>query len=469
MLKSPLPALHASDATIAVPSWDQALIQRYNIHGPRYTSYPTALALSPDFLPTEATSALAESAEPLSLYIHIPFCHSLCYYCGCNKVITRHQHKADTYLDALIAEMKLYSKLVAHRKIQALHLGGGTPTFLSEAQFTRLFDALSAYFDFKPVQCSEVSIEIDPRECSLAKLKHIRELGFNRVSYGVQDFDSDVQIAINRVQDETLVRNLVNASRELGFDSINLDLVYGLPHQSHASFQDTLDRVLTLNPDRISLFSYAHLPSRFPAQRKIKDSTLPNAQDKLTLLRAGIETFTQAGYQFIGMDHFARPDDELAIAQREGRLQRNFQGYTTHGSDCLLGLGVSSISQVNGVIWQHEKDVGAYQKMISSQQLAITKGISLSEDDQIRAALIAQLICHFSLDIPSFEQRWQIDFHGYFSDAIDALQRFIDDKLVTVDATSIHVTAAGRLWVRSICSCFDAYLSQGQTRYSKVV
>ncbi|TRW48860.1 oxygen-independent coproporphyrinogen III oxidase [Aliidiomarina halalkaliphila] len=469
MLLSSSPATQGHTEALAVPTWDQELIQRYNIHGPRYTSYPTALALSPDFSVNQATSALGESAQPLSLYIHIPFCHSLCYYCGCNKVITRHQHKADTYLDALIDEMKLYSPFVSHRKIQALHLGGGTPTFLSEAQFTRLFHALSEHFDFEPTQCDEVSIEIDPRECTLAKLSHIRELGFNRVSYGVQDFDQDVQIAINRIQDETLVRNLVDASRELGFDSINLDLVYGLPHQNLESFQHTLERVLTLNPDRISLFSYAHLPSRFPAQRKIKDHTLPNASDKLALLRAGIETFTGAGYQFIGMDHFARPDDELAIAQREGRLQRNFQGYTTHGSDCLLGLGVSSISQVNGVIWQHEKDVGDYQRMISEQALAVTKGISLTRDDQVRAALIMQLICHFSLDIASFEHRWQISFHDYFADAIEALSPFVTDKLVILTSQSIQVTPAGRLWVRSICSCFDAYLQQGQTRYSKVI
>nr|WP_198675584.1 oxygen-independent coproporphyrinogen III oxidase [Aliidiomarina sanyensis] len=451
------------------PAWDDALIQRYNIHGPRYTSYPTALALSPDFSTEQAKRALLNSREPLSLYIHIPFCHSLCYYCGCNKVITRHQEKADAYLDALIAEMAMYAPYVRHRTVQALHLGGGTPTFLSSAQFTRLMNALATHFNFRAQDCQEVSIEIDPRACTLSKLAHLRALGFNRVSFGVQDFDHDVQIAINRVQTEELVRNLVEAAQIYGFESINLDLVYGLPHQNLDSFHKTLTKVIALNPDRVSLFSYAHLPSRFPAQRKIKDETLPDGAEKLALLRAGIESFTGAGYQFIGMDHFARPDDELAVAQRDGRLQRNFQGYTTHGSDCLLGLGVSSISQVNGVIWQHEKSVTPYQASVQSGTLPVVKGISLTRDDSLRAALIAQLICHFHLHIRAFEHAWHVNFQDYFAEALTRLQPFIDDGLVRLSKTSIEVTPAGRLWVRSICACFDAYLNDGQSRYSKVV
>lgn len=450
-------------------AWNDALIHRYNIHGPRYTSYPTALTLSSDFSVNDMKNALTSSDDPLSLYIHIPFCHSLCYYCGCNKVITRHQDKADTYLDALITEMAMYAPLARHRRVQALHLGGGTPTFLNSAQFSRLITALEAHFNFSAEECQEVSVEIDPRACSLDELAHLRNLGFNRVSFGVQDFDQDVQIAINRIQTEDLVRSLVESARNLGFSSINLDLVYGLPHQHIHSFRTTIDKVIALNPDRVSLFSYAHLPSRFPAQRKIKDNTLPSASEKLALLRVGIESFTNAGYQFIGMDHFARPEDELAIAQREGRLQRNFQGYTTHGSDCLLGLGVSSISQVNGVIWQHEKSVSPYQTMIDSGELPVIKGLTLTRDDRLRASLIAELICHFQLHIQTFEQAWQIDFLHYFAEAIHRLQPFIEDGLVRIFATHIEVTPAGRLWVRSICACFDAYLHQGQQRYSKVV
>lgn len=453
---------------MTIVNWDPALIQKYNINGPRYTSYPTALALQDNFAHSGVLQAIAQSASLLSLYLHIPFCHKLCYYCGCNKVITRHQHKADTYLDALEQEMAMYQPLLGDRKIHQIHLGGGTPTFLTEVQLSRLMAMLHKYFSV--TDNAEISIEIDPRSCSDEKLRHLRQLGFNRVSYGVQDFDQQVQITINRVQDSELISRLVNLSKALGFSSINLDLVYGLPYQHPESFTHTLDEVIKLDPDRVSLFSYAHLPARFASQRKIPDSSLPSASVKLQLLEMAIKHFSEAGYQFIGMDHFARPTDSLAVAQQQGKLQRNFQGYTTAGQDALIGLGVSSISQVNGVLWQNSKDLPEYYQAIEQQQLPVERGIGLNTDDKLRAALISQLICHFELDIVAFSKQWQLThFWQYFSDALDKLKPFMEDGLVEAYAEKIIVTPAGRLWVRSICACFDAYLQQGQQRYSKVV
>ncbi|KKO49772.1 coproporphyrinogen III oxidase [Arsukibacterium sp. MJ3] len=448
--------------------WDKKLISKYNINGPRYTSYPTALALNTDFEQAHIQTAISNSTNELSLYLHIPFCHKLCYYCGCNKVITRHQHKADTYLNALAKEMALYGPKLATKRINQLHLGGGTPTFLTETQLSLLMSLLHKYFTI--ASDAEISIEIDPRSCSDDKLRHLRTLGFNRVSYGVQDLDEKVQIAINRVQDTELIRHQVALSRELGFSSINLDLIYGLPFQQPASFAQTVDEIILLNPHRISLFSYAHIPERFAAQRKIADSSLPDAPLKLELMQLAINRFVAAGYQFIGMDHFARPDDALAKAQQAGKLQRNFQGYTTAGQDALIGLGVSSISQVNGVLWQNSKDLTDYYAAINVDKMPVERGFSLNADDKLRAALISQLICHFELNVDTFCQQWHINgFWQYFAEALERLQPFMEDNLVEADDQRITVTNAGRLWVRSICACFDAYLTQGQQRYSKVV
>jgi oxygen-independent coproporphyrinogen-3 oxidase len=453
---------------MSVSNWDPKLISKYNINGPRYTSYPTALALKADFDQTQIQTAISQSPDELSLYIHIPFCHKLCYYCGCNKVVTRHQHKADSYLDALAQEMALYQPLLAQKQIIQLHLGGGTPTFLTEVQLSRLMALLHRHFTIMPD--AEISIEIDPRSCNDSKLAHLRALGFNRVSFGVQDLDEKVQIAINRVQDTALICHQVQLSRQLGFSSVNLDLVYGLPFQQPDSFASTLEQIIRLQPDRISLFSYAHLPERFAAQRKLDNASLPNATLKLQLQSMAINTFVAAGYQFIGMDHFARPDDALAKAQLAGKLQRNFQGYTTAGQNALIGLGVSSISQVKGVLWQNSKELPAYYAAIAASQLPVERGFSLSADDKLRAALISQLICHFELDVETFSRQWRLHgFWQYFAQALEHLQPFMEDGLVEVCAERINITAAGRLWVRSICACFDAYLSQGQRRYSKVI
>ncbi|EKE84539.1 oxygen-independent coproporphyrinogen III oxidase [Idiomarina xiamenensis] len=452
-------------------TWQPQLIAKYNLNGPRYTSYPTALAMQTGFAAESAKAALRSSQQHLSLYLHVPFCQRLCYYCGCHKVISRHQHKADPYVDALLAEMRHYQALVADKRIIQVHLGGGTPTFLSEAQLSRLFTGLRQHFHIS--EDAEISVEIDPRSCTDEKLAHLRELGVNRVSFGVQDLDRRVQIAINRVQETDLIIHQFEQCRSLAFSSINADLIYGLPHQYPQSFAETLAGVIEMAPDRISLFSYAHLPQRFAAQRKIPDASLPSAQTKLQVQQMGIEAFVQAGYQFIGMDHFAKASDSLAQAQQAGRLQRNFQGYTTAGQDAMLGLGASSISQVNGVLWQNHKSLKDYSRAIADQQLPLTKGYVLSEDDRCRAALISQLICHFHLDIASFSHTWGLrgmrGFWQYFADAIARLDPFIDDGLVTASADRIEVTAAGRLWVRSICACFDAYLAEHRQRYSKVV
>lgn len=449
--------------------WDPELIHRYNINGPRYTSYPTALSLVEPFNHDIVKQALAASSDTLSLYVHLPFCHKLCYYCGCNKVITRHQDKADIYLDALELELQYYKPLIAHRGVGALHLGGGTPTFLTEQQLSRLMAMLTQHLELNVHGGHEISIEIDPRSCSLDKLAHLRTLGFNRVSYGIQDLDSNVQIAINRVQEEPMLNSIIQRSKDLGFSSINLDLIYGLPFQTPDTFLRTLTKTIAWAPDRVSLFSYAHLPTRFPSQRKIKDDTMPNADLKLSLLQMGIEAFTEAGYQCIGMDHFAKPSDELAQKQRAGKLQRNFQGYTTHGSNALLGLGSSSISQINGVIWQNEKELKGYYSHLEQQQLPVVKGVSLTHDDSIRADLIAELICHFTLDTAAFSKKWNIDFERYFNDSLKRLTPFIEDGLVQRTSHHLHVTEAGRLLVRSICATFDIYLQQSQQSYSKVI
>lgn len=449
--------------------WSADLIQKYSVNSPRYTSYPTALSLLPDFPASAVQAALAGSAKELCLYLHIPFCQQLCYYCGCNKIVTRHSEKADLYLQNLATEMALYRPLLSDKTISQLHLGGGTPTFLTEDQLSRLMQLLRQHFVFNTD--AELSIEIDPRSCSLEKLAHLRHLGFSRVSFGVQDFDEQVQITINRVQSEDLVQALVLEAKRLGFSSVNLDLVYGLPYQQPDSFMQTLHSVLKLDPDRVSLFSYAHLPTRFAAQRKIPTQSLPQAEDKLVLLQLAIKHFSEAGYQCIGMDHFAKTTDSLAIAQQQGKLQRNFQGYTTAGQDALIGLGVSSISQVNGVIWQNQKELKDYQQQLSDGKLPLDRGFSLSLDDKIRAALISQLICHFELDIPDFCQRFAVeDFWSYFADALPKLDPLIADGLVQCSDTHIQVTPLGRLLVRLVCACFDRYLQNSSNNcYSKVV
>ena len=447
--------------------WDEALIQKYNVKGPRYTSYPTALLLRSGYSAEKALNALRQSGPNLSLYLHLPFCRQLCYYCGCNKVISRDQSKADRYLAYLQQEMAFYQQATAHQQVSQLHLGGGTPTFLDEAQLRLMMQSLRQHFQF--ASDAILSIEIDPRSCDLKKLALLRELGFSRVSFGVQDFDAKVQQSINREQSFALVQELVLGAKILGFSSVNLDLVYGLPFQHTTSFAQTLEQVVELNPDRISLFSYAHLPERFAAQRKIPTEALPDGREKLALLALSVEKLQQAGFLAIGMDHFAKANDSLALAQQQGVLQRNFQGYTTDNADALLGLGVSAISQVGSEIWQQQKDLNQYYRDIDTKGNSIDKGMSLSRDDLVRADLIASLMCNFRLDIAAFADKWQLQFSQYFQQSLLQLAECEKDNLVCWQGNVLTVTPQGRPWVRVIAACFDAYLLNSTERYSKVI
>ena len=447
-----------------------SILSKYNINGPRYTSYPTALEFHSEFTDVDLIQAIKSSERrDLALYLHIPFCHSLCYYCGCNKIVTRHRDKANDYLDKLIQEIETKADHFKDYRVRQLHLGGGTPSFLTPSQFSRLMQALRQHFPF--AEKVEMGIEIDPREIELELLDHLRRLGFNRLSFGLQDTNKEVQEAINRVQDTEFVAQLINRGRTLGFESINLDVIYGLPHQTPERFNKTLEDVIRLDPNRISLFSYAHLPERFSAQRKIKDAWLPQGQAKMDLMLQAVGKLTQTGYIAIGMDHFAKPDDELAQAQVRGELHRNFQGYTTLGNCDLLGLGVSAISAIGKVFSQNEKHLKSYYQQIDSQGSAIDKGLVLSRDDLIRAALIKQLMCNFSLDIPQFEADWQLNFGQYFEAELANLSPFIADALVDFTPHTLEILGAGRLLVRTICMTFDKYMAKqvNKQRFSRVI
>lgn len=451
-------------------AWDQSMIEKYNYSGPRYTSYPTALEFEDSFTEDNLLNAIKTSkGNTLSLYIHIPFCAKLCYYCGCNKVITRHAHKADQYLEYLASEIIKRAPLFKHYKVTQMHWGGGTPTFLAPQQILDLTALLKQHFDF--ADQGEFSIEIDPREIELTMLDTLKEAGFNRISVGVQDFNKEVQKVVNREQDEQFIFDLIARAKALGFVSTNVDLIYGLPLQTPESFAKTITRIIELSPDRLSVFNYAHLPSRFPAQRKIKDEQLPTASQRLEILHQTIEALTAAGYQFIGMDHFAKPDDELAKLQNAGKLHRNFQGYTTQEECDLLGLGVSSISQIGDCYAQNQKELQAYYQSIDDKEHALWKGCSLSLDDEIRRVVIKQLICHFELDMAKIEAELNIDFEAYFADDLKLLQTFVNDNLVTIQDRHISISATGRLLIRNICMCFDIYYRQKarQQQFSRVI
>ncbi len=450
--------------------WDDELIQKYSYSGPRYTSYPTALEFDESFQYADLLSAIERSpSRPLSLYVHIPFCHKLCYYCGCNKVVTRHQHKADQYLDYLEREIAFMAPRFAGRTVTQLHWGGGTPTFLTSEQISRLMAALKGNFEF--AEDIEQSIEIDPREIELPIIDELYAHGFNRLSFGIQDFDEKVQVAINREQDESFIEALIERARKVGFGSINLDLIYGLPHQTKESFARTLNKVVELDPERLTIFNYAHLPSRFAAQRKLDENAMPQGKDKLDILQSSIEHLTGNGYEFIGMDHFAKPTDELAIAQRNGVLHRNFQGYSTQGEADLLGLGVSSISQIGDCYSQNQKELKVYYKQIDEQSHGQWKGVGLTQDDLIRRKLIKQLLCNFVLEFDSIELPDGQSFQDYFATDLEMLEPLAEDGLVTISDQDIRVEPAGRMLIRNICMCFDTYMRNRarQQQFSRVI
>ena len=454
--------------------WDSDLIQRYDLAGPRYTSYPTALQFHSQVSPFDLLHALRESRKaqrPLSLYVHVPFCANICYYCACNKVITKDRGRTQPYLQRLEQEIQLIAcHLDPKQKVEQLHFGGGTPTFLSHDELRQLMAHLRKHFNLLDDDSGDYGIEIDPREADWSTMGLLRELGFNRVSIGLQDLDPDVQRAVNRLQGLEETRAVIDAARTLQFRSINIDLIYGLPRQTPDAFARTVDEVIRLQPDRLSVFNYAHLPERFMPQRRINTSDLPSAADKLLMLERTIAQLTGAGYRYIGMDHFALPDDELAIAQEESTLQRNFQGYTTHGHCDLIGLGVSAISQIGELYCQNTNDLTQYQHTLGSAQLATSRGLLCNQDDRIRREVIQQIICNLQLPFVYVEQRFNIDFRGYFAPLWPSLEQMAADGLIALDNQQLTVLPAGRLLVRSVCMVFDAYLEQqNRQRFSRVI
>ena len=448
--------------------FSKTIIDKYNINGPRYTSYPTALSFNTD-IPTDLLEDAANdsASEALSIYIHIPFCKSPCYYCGCNKIVTQDQEKADKYLNYLEKEMRSRADAFSHYRVSQIHLGGGTPTFLTDSQQSRLVTMVRQYFDV--VDTATWSIEADPRTVDKHSLTHLASIGYNRLSFGVQDIDFQVQEAINRVQSTKNIAELVTHAREIGFASINLDLIYGLPHQTERTFQTTLSAVIAMAPDRISLFSYAHLPSRFAAQRKINDEWLPSPATKLSLIKMAAKRLTDAGYDMIGIDHFALKGDELAVALNEGKLHRNFQGYTTRGELDLLGLGVSSISSVDATYGQNPKTLKDYYDRLDNEKDSTEKGYRLLEDDCIRRDVIMALMCNMRVDFRPIEEKYAILFADYFADALSSLKPFIADGLAHYDDSQLVIRPHARLVTRIIAMSFDAYSSAMQHRYSRVI
>ncbi len=458
--------------------FDEALINRYDASGPRYTSYPTAVSFTDEFTQDDYVQAAHQTNEfpipsPLSLYFHIPFCDTICFYCACNKIATKDHTLVSGYLAHLDREMALQSALYDEdRIVEQLHWGGGTPTFLSEAEMSQLMAATRRHFALRDDDEGDYSIEIDPRSVTGATIRHLRGLGFNRFSLGVQDVEPEVQRAVNRIQPIEQTREIIQACRDVEAHSINLDLIYGLPLQTVESFDKTLDAVLDLSPDRLSVFNYAHLPTRFKPQRRINEADLPSAKQKLEIFKHTIQKLTGMGYRFIGMDHFAKPDDELVKAQEQGHLHRNFQGYTTRGNCELVGLGVSSISKVYNVYSQNEKDLPAYFAALDAGKLPIERGVKLNFDDILRREVISALICNFCLDMQRINQEFSIDFQTYFKPELERLAELEKDGLVQVDKRRIDVLPRGRLLVRNVCMVFDARLNRSESssqRFSRVI
>jgi oxygen-independent coproporphyrinogen-3 oxidase len=443
--------------------FDSALINKYDQAGPRYTSYPTAPQFHEAFGEEAYRAAAARSnasGRPLSLYFHIPFCDTVCFYCACNKIATKDRGMATGYLERVHREIALQGELFDRsRRVEQLHWGGGTPTFISHDQMRELMRVTGEHFSLADDDGGEYSIEIDPREATAETIGMLREVGFNRLSLGVQDLDPKVQKAVNRIQSEAVTMAVLEAARENGYRSVSIDLIYGLPFQSVESFLRTLDRVIEVGPDRLSVFNYAHLPERFKPQRRIDEQDLPSPAVKLDILKSSIDHLADAGYVYIGMDHFARPDDELARAQREGTLYRNFQGYSTHADCDLVAMGVTSISMVGSTYSQNMRGLDAYYQRLDAGRLPVFRGIELSQDDLIRRDVINRLICHFKLDFATLEGAWGLSFKDYFADDLERLEGMQEDGLIDLDRQGIRVLPRGRLLIRNVCMVFDSYLS----------
>lgn len=454
------------------------LLARYNIAGPRYTSYPTADRFTPAFGEDDLVRALqvrqqtpgpGAAPQPLSVYVHIPFCTSLCYFCACNKIITRHRDQAAEYLHLLQQELALYRTHLTGQTVAQMHLGGGSPTFLSDEELARLMRLLREHFLFDAQ--GEYSIEVDPRTVDAQRLRHLAQLGFNRISFGVQDFDATVQQAVHRIQPTAQVFSLVRAAREAGFGSINTDLIYGLPHQTAASFSHTLEQICTLRPDRIALYAYAHLPERFKAQRRIDAHTLPGGNEKISLLALALQKFSMAGYVYVGMDHFALPDDALARAKQHGQLQRNFQGYSTRPDCDLIGLGVSAIGRIGNCYSQNAKTLDAYRDQIQKGHFPVERGLQLTRDDQIRRAVIMAIMCQGELVFDAVSRDWQIDCKSYFSAEMALLEQLQAQGLVSLHADRFCITVIGWYFVRAVAMVFDRHLQTARTeaRFSRIL
>ncbi len=453
------------------------LLRRYDVSGPRYTSYPTADRFVEAFGEADYLQALEQrrdgvgtKAYPLSLYVHIPFCESLCYYCACNKIITKHHERGAEYLRYLEREVDLnIAHLGQGQVVSQLHLGGGSPTFLSDAELAQLMAMLRRNFQFAPG--GEYSVEIDPRTVTRERLAHLAEQGFNRLSFGVQDFEPAVQKAVHRIQPAEQVFDLAAAARELGFESINADLIYGLPMQTPETFERTLEQITQLRPDRIALYAYAHLPERFKPQRRIHMQDLPPAASKLVMLSSAMRVLVEAGYVYVGMDHFALPNDALAVAKRQGRLHRNFQGYSTQPDCDLIALGVSSIGRVGPTFSQNVKTLDEYYDLLNQGRLPVARGMALSRDDLVRRTVIMALMCQGSVLFESVELSHLIDFKQYFATELETMASMQEQGLLTMDDTGIHVTELGWFFVRGVAMVFDKYLQadKNRARFSKII
>ena len=451
------------------------LIERFDVAGPRYTSYPTADRFVEAFDASNLDQWLRQRAslgwrQPLSVYVHVPFCASVCYYCACNKIVTKDHARGRPYVDDLLREVELYGERLGRREpVSQLHFGGGTPTFLDGATLQAAIDGLERVFTFP--ENSERSIEVDPRTVDVARLRELHDQRFNRLSFGVQDFDADVQQAVHRVQSTEQVFELTRAAREIGYESINVDLIYGLPKQTESSFRRTLDTLAALRPDRVAVYGYAHLPQRFKPQRRIHEAELPSAHDKLSMMRTAIQSLTEHGYVYIGMDHFALPDDALAVAQRRGMLHRNFMGYTTQPDCDMIGLGVSAIGRMGPCYAQNARTLDEYADAVRAGRLPIVRGCELSRDDMLRRSAIMSIMCSGEVSFAALENTFLVDPKLAFSDELGRLREFQDLGLVRVDAESITVTPQGRFFVRPIAMVFDRYLRSALQRasYSRVL
>lgn len=458
----------------AMTEWNTNLIRRYGDQGPRYTSYPTALQFHEEVTADDYWQALEhgnQARRPLSLYLHIPFCQHVCYYCACNRVVTADTRRADEYLKRLLRELSMKAERVDNqRPVLQMHWGGGTPTYLSDAQMTELVYHTARQFHLLEDDRADYSVEIDPRTVSQSRIGLLRGLGFNRASLGVQDLDPRVQEAVNRVQPYSMIEDVFGWLRDFGYRSINTDLIYGLPWQSETSLARTVEQLLTLRPERISLYNYAHLPARFKVQRQISEQTLPSAEEKLRMFSRAGEMLESAGYLLIGMDHFALPSDALAEAQSNGTLHRNFQGYTLHGDADLLGFGTSAISALGTFYGQNQKSIEEWQSDIDEDRLPLERGCLLTLDDQIRRDLITTLLCQMEVNLEALSQRWNIDARQYFGPELMQISRLVQDGLVEFDWKTLRLTAIGRLLARAVAMIFDACQKDGLKRhYSRII